>query len=59
MKNQTKSIFNEVRGLKFSKSEMPAVVASFVALIPIPSPIPIAPIVYGVGKAIQKIAKIF
>ena len=57
IKSQTKSVFHEVKGLKFTKDEMPAVVASVFAFIPIPSPIPITPIVYGIGKAIQKVTK--
>lgn len=56
-KNQTRSIYKEIKGLKFAKEEYPAVAAAVTALIPIPSPIPITPFVYGIGKIVQKIFK--
>ena len=56
-KISAKSVTREVRKLKFTKEEMPALIASITSLIPIPSPIPITPIVYGLGKVIAKIMK--
>ena len=52
-----KSVTKELRKLKFTKEEMPALIASITSLVPIPPPVPITPIVYGIGKIIAKIVK--
>lgn len=54
----TKSVTKELGKLKFSRDEMPALAASLVTLIPIPSPIPITPIIYGAGHGINQGLKI-
>ena len=55
----TKSIRKELGKLKFEQDEMPALAASITYLIPIPSPIPLTPIVYGLGHIINRAIKIF
>lgn len=49
-----KSVKREVGKLKFTRDEIPALAASITYMIPIPSPIPITPIVYGAGHGINK-----
>ena len=51
------SVKRELGELKFTQDEMPALIAALTYLIPVPSPIPITPIVYGIGKVVNKILK--
>lgn len=57
-KTSTKSVSRKIRKLKFTKEERPALIAAIWSLLPIPSPIPTTPIVYGVGKLVNKFLKI-
>lgn len=52
------SVKRELSKLKFSRDEMPALAAAITYLIPVPSPIPITPIVYGAGRLVNKFLKI-
>ena len=45
-------VVKEYKNIKFSREEIPALAASAVALTPVPSPVPIFPFVYGIGKLI-------
>lgn len=58
VKTSAKSITRELKKLKFTRDEIPALAAAITYMIPIPSPIPITPIVYGAGHGINKGLKI-
>lgn len=53
VKTTAKSVTKELGKLKFQRDEIPALAASLTYLIPIPSPIPLTPLVYGVGHGIN------
>lgn len=53
-KTSVKSVTRKMKKLKFTRDEIPALAAAITYLIPIPSPIPLTPIVYGAGHGINK-----
>lgn len=58
LKTSAKSVTRELKKLKFTRDEVPALAASITYMIPIPSPVPLTPIVYGLGHGINKGAKL-